>query len=101
MNIKAVAWSEKLENQDSFAYTMQATFKGKRELNALTKEVNGWKPAGEGFDPRTKDMILLLKRTFESRASWVAFAKTLSFPVEELNSRTGKKRIINGKKKQK
>ena len=101
MNIRAVAWSEKLESLGSFSYTMQATLKGKRELNALTKEVNGWKPAGEGFDPNTKNMIILLKKTFESRDSWVKFAKTLSFPVEEVSPRTGKKRIINGKKSKK
>ena len=97
-NIEAVAWGEKTE-KGCFLYTIQATFKGKREKNTLTKEAMGWKHAGEGYNPHTDRLIMLLKRSFEDRKSWRTFAKTLSFPIEELNCKTGKKRIINARRR--
>ena len=101
MSIRAVAWGEKLETEDSILYTLQATVRGKRELNRLTKEAVEWSNAGKGYDPRTEKTIVLLKRKFENKKSWIRFAKSLSFPVEELNSRTGEGKIINGKMKTK
>lgn len=101
MSIEVVAWGEKCEKRKDFLYTMQATVKGKRELNRLSKEVPEWKSAGQGFDPNTEETIILLKCRFPEKKDWVAFAKTLSFPVHELSSRTGKKRTINGKRKNK
>jgi hypothetical protein len=101
MSIRAVAWSEKLETENSILYTLQATVRGKREMNRLSKEVPEWTAAGKGYDPSTEKTIVLLQRKFENKKSWINFAKSLSFPVEELSPRTGKGKIINGKKKTK
>lgn len=98
MSINAVAWGEKLETGDSIVYRMQASLKGKREINQFVKELNDWQRCGEGYDPGKKRTIILMMRKFEDKKSWVKFAKTLSFTIEEM-SKTGKKRIINGKRK--
>ena len=37
-------------------------------------------------------------REFKDRRSWVKFAKTLSFPVEEV-SKSGKRKVINARRK--
>ena len=96
---KLVAWGEKRESDDLIIYKIQAELKGKREINSLMKEFRGWKPAGEGFDPNSQKTIILMMRAFEDKKSWVKFAKTLPFVVEELNPRTGKKKVINGKRR--
>jgi|APSaa5957512535_1039671.scaffolds.fasta_scaffold382801_2 hypothetical protein len=101
MSIIAVAWGEKIETENSVLYTLQATVRGKREMNRLNKEVLEWSSAGKGYDPTTEKTIVLLQRKFENKKSWIKFAKSLSFPVEELSPRTGKGKIINGKKKTK
>jgi len=99
MNINVVAWGTKLENEEKLLYTMQVALKGKREINKFYKQAKGWEQTGEGFDPQTENTIMLLRRAFEDKKSWIEYAKTLPFPVQELNSRTGKTRIINGKRR--
>ena len=101
MNINAVAWGTKQENGDSVLYTMQVSLKGKRQINKFNKEAQGWEQTGEGFDPTTENTIMLFRRSFQDKRSWIEYAKTLPFPVQELNSRTGKTRIINGKRRYK
>ena len=72
---KVVAWGEKRETDGLITYRIQAKLKGKRELNSL------------------------MKRIFEDKQSWMKFARTLPFMVEEVNQRTGKKKVINAKRK--
>lgn len=100
MSIEAVtAWGEKTEKDDLITYKVQAEVSGKRELNSLMKEFQDWKMAGEGYDPKSKKTIILMMRTFKDKKSWVSFAKRLPFLVEELSTRTGKKKVINGKRR--
>jgi hypothetical protein len=99
MNIEAVAWGEKTETGDSIMYRMQAKIKGKREMNRLIKELSDWNACGEGYDPNTEKTIVLLIRKFKDKSSWARYAKTLSFPVEEINNRTGKRRTINARRR--
>ena len=40
-----------------------------------------------------------MMRIFEDKQSWMKFARTLPFMVEEVNQRTGKKKVINAKRK--
>ena len=63
------------------------------------KEFQGWKHAGEGYDPNNQKTILIMMRIFEDKQSWMKFARTLPFMVEEVNQRTGKKKVINAKRK--
>tara|TARA_A100001015_G_scaffold246483_1_gene282918 strand:- start:1721 stop:2020 length:300 start_codon:yes stop_codon:yes gene_type:complete len=98
MSIEAVAWSEKLDSDSLIIYRLQAKIKGKREMNRLYKELDGWNQCGEGYDRNQEKTILLLMREFKDRRSWVKFAKTLSFPVEEV-SKSGKRKVINARRK--
>jgi|TARA_E500000305_G_C3963446_1_gene208281 hypothetical protein len=94
MTIEVVAWCDK----ETGIYTMQAKAKGKSEINKLTKEAKDWSHSGAGYDPNSGKTIILLKKKFESKSSWLKFAKTLSFEVCEL-ARNGKKKVINGRRK--
>ena len=98
MSIEAVAWAEKLDTDKSIIYRLQAKIKGKREMNRLFKELDGWNQCGEGYDRKQEKTILLLMREFEDKRSWLKFAKTLSFPVEEVR-KSGKRRVINARRK--
>ena len=96
MTIEAVAWYDK----EAGTYTMQASAKAKREINRITKEAKGWAMAGTGYDPNSGKTIILLKKAFEDKNSWLQFANTLSFEVCEL-AKSGKKKVINGRRKRK
>ena len=100
MDIKAIAWKMDLKEQEDLHYVLQATVKGKRQKNRVLKEFNAanWHMTGEGYDPVHDRMIVLFKRTFKDKKSWIAFARTLSFEVEELNNRTGKRKVINARR---
>lgn len=98
MSIEAVAWAEKLDSDETILYRLQAKTRGKRELSRLLKELDGWNQCGEGYDRKQEKTILLLMREFENKRSWLKFAKTLSFPVEEV-SKSGKKKVINARRK--
>jgi len=98
-NIELSAWGEKNDKDDLITYKVQAEISGKRELNSLMKEFGDWKQAGEGYDPTNRKTIILMMRTFEDKKSWMKFAKGLPFLVEEFNPRTGKKKVINGKRR--
>tara|TARA_Y100001938_G_C8060374_1_gene416862 strand:+ start:569 stop:874 length:306 start_codon:yes stop_codon:yes gene_type:complete len=98
-NIELSAWGEKNDTDDLITYKVQAKLKGKRQLNSLMKEFSGWKQAGEGYDPNNEKTIILMMRTFENKKSWMKFANDLPFLVEEFNPRTGKKKVINGKRR--
>ena len=99
MSIIAVAWSHKnkvSEDGEEYAYTVQASGSGKRDINKILKEMKDFEVYGEGYDSAQDRMIVLLKRTFKEREDWVSFANTLSF---ELSDITGKKeKVFNARK---
>jgi len=96
MTIEAVAWYDR----EAGTYTLQATAKAKREINRITKETEGWSVTGSGYDPKNGKMIILLRKAFENKNSWIKFANTLSFDVHEL-AKSGKKKVINGRRNRK
>ena len=103
MRIQAVAWNDKsiraLSGEKSdIMYTLQVASSDKRIINKVIKETSDWQQAGEGYDSNNRNLIILLKKSFKDKSEWIRFANTLSFDVEEI-SRTGKKIIINGKRK--
>jgi len=106
MKMQAVAWNsaspapKSSKENKKVTYTLQVTTSDKRVLNKVIKEASDWHEAGTGFDTNSKNMIVLLKKSFEDKSEWIQFANTLSFDVEEISTRTGKKRLINGKRKQ-
>ena len=107
MKMQAVAWNNgKVSTRNStgtageILYTLQVTSSDKRVINKVVREARGWFKAGSGFDTNNKNMIILLKKSFKDKEEWIQFANTLSFDVEEISTRTGKKRLINGKRKQ-
>ncbi len=104
--MQAVAWkcgkaaNKNSKENEKIVYTLQVTTSDKRVLNKVIKEASDWKEAGTGFDPNNKNMIVLLRKSFKDKSEWIQFANTLSFDVEEISTRTGKKKLINGKRKQ-
>ena len=106
MKMQAVAWTNgKNQTKSSsgngeITYTLQVTTSDKRAINKVIKEASDWSKAGSGFDTNSKNMIVLLTKNFKSKTEWIQFANTLSFDVEEISTRTGKKKLINGKRKQ-
>lgn len=104
MKIQAVAWNDKSfrasrNEKPGIMYTLQVASTDKRIINKVMKEASDWQRAGEGYDSNNKNLIVLLKKSFKDKSEWIRFANTLSFDVEEI-SRTGKKIVINGKRKQ-
>jgi hypothetical protein len=103
MKMQAVAWNNgkttsKSSSDQEIEYTLQITSSDRRAINKLIKEASGWKQHGTGFDTNSKNVIVLLRKSFRDKQEWINFANTLSFDVEEISTRTGKKRLINGKR---
>ena len=89
-NLKAVTWKKE---EESLVYIFQITGKSK-VLSHAADEIRGRK-SGEGYNPKTKEDILLLERGFESKKEWLSFVNGLTFKLSEISLRTGKERIIN------
>ena len=104
MTTEVVAWNQRNAEtktiKDGFVYVLQATTESKRDLNKLVREASDWRVSGQGYDKLNEKYIIILRREFEDKKSWLEFARTLSFEVQEINS-TGKKKKINGKKRRK
>ena len=103
MKMQAVAWNNgkttsKSSNSQEIEYTLQITSSDQRAIKKVIKEASGWKQHGAGFDSNKKNVIVLLRKSFRDKEEWINFANTLSFDVEEISTRTGKKRLINGKR---
>ena len=101
MNAKMTAWNTALRGDDILTYMMQTTIAGKRNLNKLMKQMSsdGFQCVGEGYDPKKEKFIVLFSKPFESKNSWLEFAKASPFLIEEVNHKTGKVKVINGKRK--
>ena len=96
-DIRAVVWRS---SKESNVYLFQIETYNKRDLNKVIKEIGG-KVTGGGYDSKKKQTITLMAKEFESKDKLLGFAKGLSFALAEISQRTGKERIINGKRKQK
>ena len=102
MSITAVAWSQKnkvSENEEEYAYTIQASGSGKRDINKILKEMKDFEKFGEGYDPVKDRMIVLLQRTFKEREEWVSFASSLSFELSEIVGKKEKEKVFNAGRK--
>ena len=89
--LRAVAWRKQ---EEEHLYTLQIHSGSNRALSLAAEEVSGT-IAGKGYNPKTKQSILILEKKFNSKKEWLRFAKTLSFKLSEISSRTGRERIIN------
>jgi len=71
--------------------------KGKTIEKKILKIVKDWEEAGCGTDPENKERMLMFSRVFESKNSWLVWAKDFPFALKEATS-TGKYRNIKTKK---
>ena len=90
-DIKVYVWRKGGEVEHS--YIFQVTALAQKITRAIT-EIGG-RSIGEGYNPSTKQKIMLLEKCFTTKGEWLDFTKSLPFEVVELLERTGKERIIN------
>ena len=100
MSIEIVAWRvEPPSPGDEVTYTVQTKSKKLREVKSIFSSKKDWSFVGEGYDPKRKEYILLFRRTFLNKKSWIDFAQTVAHAIEEISQRTGKRKVLNGKGK--
>ncbi len=91
--MKGTAWKHFKDAKNHY-YIMQINgIKGKREENKVRKYMTGetLKFFGEGFDPKSKESVLLFEKPFESNEEWLEYARELPFSLVELNNKGNKK----------
>jgi hypothetical protein len=90
--VDATAWV--FERRDTYyVYRIQfENIKGKREnkriIKAMTKE--GCELVGNGYS-KGGEFILIFDKKIESRDKWIDWARQLSYPLVELNSKMNPK----------
>ena len=93
MALNAVAWKEENPNEGTQTYKLQISEVNKRSANKLLREMRGWKACGDGINTKSKKLLFLFVRDFASEKEWLAWAKTFSYPLEEINSRGKTKKV--------
>ena len=101
--MQAVAWRVQTENKKEFHYRLQVEgINGIRARNRVLKNVEHWRPSGEGHCPKNKEDILFFTRTFETINSWIKWAKQYPYELIEVKKDGTPKPIkFNGAKKAK
>jgi len=82
---------------DRLIYTFQIHWKKKMELNSILSQIKG-SESGSGWNPKKKENISIIKREFSSEKEFKELVKKLDYKVE-LITKTGKRRILNARKK--
>ena len=93
MALNAVAWREDAPEDDVRTYKMQISDVSKRSANKLLREMKDWRSCGDGVNTRSKKLLFLFVRDFASEKEWLEWAKTFSYPLQEINSRGRAKKI--------
>lgn len=101
MLIEIVAWKQDLQEAQGVTYTVQTKSKTQREVKSIFSQKHNWILAGEGFDGKNKEYLFIFKKTFPNKESWLKFAKGLDHDVEEISQRTGRRKLLNGRRKSK
>jgi len=95
--MKATAWKLKTQNKDEFIYHLQIDdIKGKRKMNNVTKAVKDWGFFAEGYNPKNKMSMLLVKREFPTETDWILWAREFPFLLQEINGMGNPKQIKLG-----
>ena len=85
------------ESVDSLIYTFQIHWKKKMELNKILNQIRG-SESGSGWNPKKKENIFIVKREFSSEKEFKDLVKKLDYKIE-LITKTGKRRILNARKR--
>ena len=94
MALNAVAWKE--DRDDAVrTYKVQISDVSKRSANKILKEMKDWRNCGDGVNTKNKKLLFLFVRDFANEKEWLAWAKTFSYPLEEITSRGNSKKITS------
>lgn len=101
MSIEIVAWKQDVKEDNGVTYVVQTKSKTMREVKSIFSKKQNWILAGEGFDGKNKDYLFIFKKKFSDKESWLKFAKGVEHDIEEINQRTGNRKLINRRRKRK
>ena len=96
MSLEITAWEE--ENSENHKYRVQAKAKKLGDIKPIFK--GDWEIVGEGFNPKSKEHILIFAKEFKDRKQWETFAKSLDVVVTDIK-KSGKERVFNVRKAKK
>lgn len=92
--MKGTAWKHFKDAKNHY-YIMQINgIKGVRQQKKIRKymtEEEAWKFFGEGFDPKSKESVLLFEKPFNSNEEWLEYAREFPYSLVELNNKGNKK----------
>ena len=99
MLIEIVAWKHDMQEKSGVTYVVQTKSKTQREVKSIFSQKQNWILTGEGFDGKNKAYLFIFKKTFPSKEGWLKFAKGLDYDIEEISQRTGRRKLLNRKRK--
>ena len=99
MLIEIVAWKQETEEKNGVTYTVQTKSKTQREVKSIFSQKQNWILSGEGFDGKNNEYLFIFRKTFPNKESWLKFAKGVDHDIEEISQRTGRRKLLNGKRK--
>ena len=88
--VKATAWKYTMPGSKATYILQIDNITGKRKENRIRKEFKEWVTHGEGYNPKTKEATLIFKKSFETEKAWKDWARSATFNLVEIGSRTGK-----------
>ena len=92
--MKAVAWRLQTGNKDKFIYRLQVDgLKAVRAIKKVYKTLKSWDIAAEGFNPKSKETLLVFSKEFTNENEWIDWAKEVPLNLVEHN-RKGKPKPI-------
>ena len=95
--MQAVAWRLQTENKDKFIYRLQIDgLKATRVINKVYKTLGSWNVTAEGFNPKSKETLLIFSKEFGSENEWIDWAKNVPLNLIEHTRRGTPKPIKLG-----
>jgi len=93
--MKIVAWRQNADEEGLLTYKLQLEgVLSSKQRKKILSELREWKEVGYGWQKNEKSELRLYSRKFQSKDSWVSWAKAFPFDLQEVN-RNGNQRKIN------
>ena len=93
--MEASAWLE-TKPEEGYNYRLQINNISSSNLKKVERVCSSWRTAGYGWNPDTKDKILIYAKKFNTKREWLNWAKQFPFKLVELNSKGDPKPVRLG-----
>lgn len=89
--VSATGWRHLRNSDDKIVYVVQVDkIMGKRSENRLRKDMSDWNLCGDGFNPRTRETMLIFKKEFDSEKEWLSWGREFPYSLIEISARSSK-----------